>query len=159
MVRYRYASEWLVAAPEERVWDALLLVTEWPRWWRGFLAVERLEDGQASGIGMRLRQRWRGPLPWTTTMELEIADVASRRVLAGRATGDMRGSATWTFEDRGGRTAVRFDLDVSPTRWWMRLPVPFAGRFFAWNVGTIVRWGADGLSRLLDVPVEHRSVR
>lgn len=157
MARFRCTSEWEVDAPVERAWDALLDVGAWPTWWRGFRAVERLDGGDPSGVGMRIRQQWRSLLPLTTVIDLEIVRVERHRILAGRASGDMDGTCTWEFEPTGDRTLVRFVLDVEPTRWWMRLPVPFAGRAFAWNVGAIMRWGSDGLARLLGTAVVDRT--
>jgi hypothetical protein len=157
MARYRCTSEWEVDASIDRTWDALLDVGEWPTWWRGVRAVERLGGGDARGVGMRIRQCWRGPLPLTTAIELEMTRVERHRLLEGRAGGDMAGTAGWAFEDVGGRTRVRFTLEVEPTRWWMRLPVPWAGRIFAWNVGAIMDWGSDGLARRLGTVVVDRT--
>lgn len=155
MDRVRVTSEWRVDAPRERVWDALLDYGRWPEWWRGFRAVERLGDGDDSGVGTRIRQSWRSRLPYTLVFDLEITGVERRARLEGRATGDVVGGATWTFEERGHETVVRFDLDVRPGRWWMRLPVPFAERIFAWNFDTVMTWGGEGLARRLGVGVAH----
>lgn len=158
MTRYRALTEWQIEAPVERVWDVLLLAREWPTWWRGFRSVDQLAPGEESGIGMVLRQRWRSLLPFTLTLDLEVSEVERHRRLEGRTSGDMLGVCRWTFEPQGGRTIVRFLLDVEPTRAWMKLPVPFAGRVFALNYGAIMRWGGDGLARLLDAPVVGRTL-
>jgi hypothetical protein len=149
MTRYRFVSTWDVDAPVERVWDALLQVREWPTWWSAFRSVEPLADGDDRGIGMRIRQQWRGPLPLTTTIDLEIIDLKRHRLLVGRASGEMTGRCTWTFDEVDAHTRVAFVLDVRPTRWWMNLPVPFAGRVFAWNVRSIMHAGCEGLGRRL----------
>jgi hypothetical protein len=39
----------------------------------------------------------------------------------------------------------------------MRLPLPLAGRVFSWNVGSIMRWGSEGLAGLLGTPVVDRT--
>jgi hypothetical protein len=157
MARYRCTSEWEVDASIDRTWDALLLVGEWPTWWRGFRAVERLEGGDERGVGMRVRQQWHSLLPYTMVIDLEMARVERHRLLEGRATGDMAGTCSWEFEQAGDRTKVRFVLDVRPTRWWMSLPVPFAGRVFAWNFDAIMRWGSEGLAGLLGTSVVDRT--
>ena len=158
MDRVQVATEWRIDAPTDRVWNALLDAAAWPQWWRGFRAVERLADGDERGVGMRLRQAWRSRLPYTLVFDLEITDIARLERLEGRATGDVEGTATWTFEERGGETTVRFALDVRPGHWWMRLPVPFARQVFAWNFDTVMAWGGEGLGRRLGVPVAHAPV-
>jgi hypothetical protein len=106
---------------------------------------------------MRIRQQWRGPLPLTSTIDLEIVGLERHRRLEGRASGEMEGTCTWTFDERDGRTQVGFALDMHPARWWMNLPIPLAGRVFAWNVGAIMRSGRDGLGRRLGSAVVGRS--
>lgn len=157
MARYRRTSTWEVDASIDRTWDALLLVGDWPAWWRGFRSIQRLGGGDEHGVGMRLRQQWRALLPLTLTIDLEMTRVERHRLLEGRASGDMEGTCTWQFEDHGGRTTVHFVLDVRPARWWMRLPVPFAVRVFAWNFDALMRWGVEGLAGLLGTAVVDRT--
>lgn len=157
MGHYRFVTEWQAEAPVDRVWDALLACRDWPTWWKGFRAVEPLDPGDDSGVGMRLRQRWRSLLPYTLTFDLEIEQVERHRLLAGRASGDVAGICRWTFEPHGDTTRVSFLMDVRTTRAWMNLPVPFARQVFALNFDTIMRWGSEGLARLLRTPVVHRT--
>jgi hypothetical protein len=63
----------------------------------------------------------------------------------------------WTFEADGNGSIVRFLMAVEPTRAWMNLPLPFARQVFALNYGAIMRWGGEGLARLLDAPVVART--
>ena len=109
---YRLESEWHIDATVDRVWDILLDVGRWPTWWRGFRSADRLADGEPSGRGMRIRQGWRGWLPYTLVIDLEIADLARHRLVQGRASGDMAGICTWTLEPDDDRTVVRFVMDV-----------------------------------------------
>lgn len=157
MGHYRMVTEWHADAPLEQVWDALLLVREWPSWWRGFRAVEQLRPGEDSGVGMVVHQAWRSYLPYTLRFDLEILRVERHALLEGRAGGDIEGTCRWTFQRREDGTVVRFVMDVRTTRWWMNLPVPFAGRVFASNFDAVMRWGSEGLARLLGVGVAARS--
>lgn len=158
MSEFHVVTEWRTAASRAQVWDVLLNVREWPSWWRGFRQVDQLASGDDRGIGMRLRQQWRSHLPLTMTLELEVIDIRSRELLVGRIAGEMTGTATWTMREEDGETVVRFAFDVAPVRPWMRLPVPFADRVFAWNYGAVMAWGRDGLARRLDAAVAGRSV-
>lgn len=159
MARYQLVTEWQVDAPIDRVWDALLRVREWPAWWKGFRSVEVLDAGAETGLGMKIQQRWRSLLPYTLVLDLEIARVERHRALEGRASGDMAGTCRWTFGAQDGGTRVRFEMDVRPTRWWMSLPIPFAGRVVAWNYDAIMRWGSTGFARRLSVGVTERNAQ
>jgi uncharacterized protein YndB with AHSA1/START domain len=158
MTRYALISEWHLDAPVDRVWDTLLRSADWPAWWPAIRAVERLEAGDDQGVGMRLRQRWRGWLPYTMTLELEILHVEQQRLLVGRATGDMAGTCTFTFAERGGGTVVSFEMDVQPTKAWMDPPLPFVRSIVEGSFGAIMRDGSRGLRRRLaanDASVSH----
>jgi hypothetical protein len=157
MTQYRALTEWRIDASVDRVWDVLLLAREWPTWWRGFRSVTQLDPGDDSGIGMVLQQRWRSLLPYTLTLDLEVTRVERHRLLEGRTSGDMEGLCRWTFEADGNGSIVRFLMAVEPTRAWMKLPLPFARQVFALNYGAIMRWGGEGLARLLDAPVVART--
>jgi hypothetical protein len=78
----------------------------------------------------------------------------SRRLLEGRASGDLEGICRWTFTPIQDGTEIRFDVNVRPGRWWMNLPIPFVARIVRANFETIMRWGREGLERTLGVPVE-----
>lgn len=158
MTQYRALTEWRVDASVDRVWDVLLLAREWPTWWRGFRSVEQLTPGEESGMGMVLRQRWRSLLPYTLTLDLEVTGIERHRVLEGRTSGDMEGFCRWTFEADGTGSVVRFLMAVEPSQAWMNLPLPFARQLFALNYGAIMRWGGEGLARVLDAPVAARTV-
>lgn len=157
MARYRFVTEWQADAPVDRVWDVLLDYRNWPTWWKGFRSVEQIHAGDESGVGMVIRQRWRSLLPYTLVFDLAITDVRRHGLLDGRASGDVEGSCSWTFEERDGRTLVRFVMDVRTARWWMNVPVPFALRIFAFNFDAIMRWGSEGMARLLKTRVVDRT--
>lgn len=157
MARYRLVTEWQIDAPLERVWDTMMLYRDWPSWWKGFRSVEQIDPGDEAGIGMRLRQRWRSLLPYTLTFDLEVARLERRRLLEGRASGDVEGTCTWRFDASDTGTRVTFVMDIRTARWWMNIPVPFAARVFALNFNAVMRWGSDGLARRLGPVDAHRT--
>jgi uncharacterized protein YndB with AHSA1/START domain len=159
MADYTFLTDWQVDASRERVWDTLLDVRRWPTWWPGFRSVEVLDPGGDSGVGTVLRQQWRSLVPYTLTLELEILTVERGRRLVGRVSGDLLGRATWTLDEQDGETVVRFMMEVTPARAWMRLPLPFAGRIIAANYAAIMRWGGQGLARVVGRRVIESTTR
>lgn len=155
--RYRLQTVWRTSADIERIWEILAHYSAWPSWWQGIRKVEVLRSGDERGVGTVLRQGWRSWLPYTLVFDLEMIRLESRRVLEGRASGDLEGICKWTFIPVDGGTEIRFEVNVRPGRWWMNLPVPFAARIVRSNFETIMRWGREGLERSLGVPVELRS--
>jgi hypothetical protein len=156
MNNYRFQTVWWTPAVIDQIWETLASYADWPTWWRGIQNVEVVRRGDESGVGTVLRQGWRSWVPYTLVFELEMLQIESRRLLDGRASGDLEGICKWTFTPANAGTEIRFDVNVRPGRWWMNLPVPFAPRIVRANFETIMRWGREGLARKLGSPVELR---
>ena len=59
MAQYEFVSVWSLDAPIEAVWHAMSEPWQWPLWWRGLQRVERLDSGDASGLGSTCRYVWK----------------------------------------------------------------------------------------------------
>jgi uncharacterized protein YndB with AHSA1/START domain len=157
MSRYRFVTDWHVDAPLERVWDAIYDSERWPEWWRGVLAVAPVTAGTSEGAGEVRRYTFRGRLPYSLTFDMRVTRSDPHDLLEGRASGELEGTGTWTLRGSDDGTDVRYVWDVRTTRRWMDLPIPFARRFFTANHDLIMRWGAEGLERLLGARVTDRT--
>lgn len=153
MADYVLDTVWQVAAEPEAVWPALTAVEEWPTWWRGVLVVERLKAGDPSGRGRRYRTTWRGRLPYTLTFETETTQIERPVLIESHARGQLQGTGTWRLRPDGDATRVHYRWAVRTTRPWMNALALLARPVFRWNHDAIMRWGAEGLSRRLNVPV------
>ena len=152
--RYHFQTVWQTPAPVEKVWETLAHYSAWTTWWRGIRKVEVVREGESSGVGTVLRQGWRSWIPYTLVFDLEMIRLESKRLLEGRASGDLEGICKWTFTPVNGGTEIRFTVDVRPGRWWMNLPLPLVPQIVRANFETIMRWGREGLERKLGVPVQ-----
>ena len=152
--RYHFQTVWQTPAPVEKVWETLAHYSAWTTWWRGIRKVEVVREGESSGVGTVLRQGWRSWIPYTLVFDLEMIRLESKRLLEGRASGDLEGICKWTFTPVNGGTEIRFTVDVRPGRWWMNLPLPLVPQIVRANFETIMRWGREGLERKLGVVVK-----
>jgi uncharacterized protein YndB with AHSA1/START domain len=150
---YAFLTEWRVAAAPEAVWDVITRVDEWPCWWKGVLAIERIREGDEKGVGSVHRHRWRSRLPYDLTFEMETTLVEPVRRLQGRARGDLSGAGAWTFTPVADGTHVAYDWRVFTTKRWMTFVAPVARPLFVWNHDAVMRWGAEGLARRLGAAV------
>ena len=153
---YRFSKVWWTSATTDQVWEILANYAAWPTWWRGIQGVEVLRRGDDSGAGTILRQQWRSRVPYTLVFDLEMIRIESRKILDGRASGDLEGTCRWTFAPVDGGTELRFDVNVRPGRWWMNLPLPFAAKIVRGSFETIMGWGRQGFEKTLVLPVELR---
>jgi hypothetical protein len=110
---YRFTSHWRVLGTAEEVSDVLSDTRELPRWWPStYLEAEILDEGDARGVGKRVRLHTKGWLPYTLRWELEVTESRRPHGFSIAARGDLGGEGVWTFETDGAWTAVRYDWRV-----------------------------------------------
>src|SRR5438128_10836051 len=100
MRQFALVTRWHLDAPIERVWDAIVSVEAWPRWWSYVIAVEDLLPGDGDGLGALRRYTWASRLPYRLSFQMRVSAVerptlleASRRDISpGRAAGGSQRS-------------------------------------------------------------------
>ena len=153
MAEYRFLTTWLLEAPQERVWDAIYESERWPEWWHGVLEVEKLEEGDESGVGEYRRYVWKSKLPYRLEFFVRTIRVEEPYLLEGNAEGELAGVGRWRLFERDGVTAALYEWNVHTTRAWMNLLAPLARPIFAVNHDYVMRNGGHGLAKLLDAPL------
>ena len=155
-MKYAFLTVWWTEMPLDAVWQAITRVEDWPAWWRGVRKVEKVRDPDERGVGAVYKFTWRSRLPYDLSFTMETVRVVERRLIVGHAGGELEGVGQWTFADEKSGTRVEYDWRVRTTRLWMNLAAPVAYPLFVWNHNTVMRWGAEGLGRLLGTHVQTR---
>jgi Polyketide cyclase / dehydrase and lipid transport len=151
MADYSFVTRWRFRAPLAQVWDLVYHSEAWPEWWRGVERVERIEPGDAEGIGSLQRYTWKSKLPYRLAFDMRLTRVEPMSLIEGEAVGELSGTGRWQLAEDGDVTDVRYDWNVSTTKPWMNLLAPVARPLFKWNHDVVMNWGADGLARKLGV--------
>jgi uncharacterized protein YndB with AHSA1/START domain len=145
---YSFLTTWILDAPRDDVWKAIYAIEDWPRWWRGVRRVEKLEHGDAQGIGALYRHEWRSVVPYPVRFETRITRIERPHLIEAEADGELAGMGRWRFfGDR--ETAVTYEWSVRTTRPWMNLLAPVARPVFRWNHNVVMHQGGQGLADLL----------
>ena len=155
MAAYRFVTFWQVDAPIDAVWDAIVQAERWPEWWKGVTRVVQLDPGGEDGLGARNRYTFRSRLPYNLTFETRSTVAERPHHLLADASGELVGTGRWRLAEREGGTLVRYDWDISTTRPWMNAIAPLARPLFEINHHAIMRWGGQGLARLLGARVRY----
>ena len=172
---YALATEWLIAAPVDRVFDALAQPQRWPQWWRYVKSVESIAAGDANGIGAVWRYTWSSRLPYRLAFDMTTTAAQRPERIEGIASGELTGVGRWRLSElpsaprapgliraREGPqrswheddvTRVRYDWIVTTTKRWMKLLSPLLALLFAWNHDQVMAAGARGLASHLGVPL------
>jgi hypothetical protein len=151
MTHYRFVTLWRLQAPIERVFAEIDAIEAWPEWWPNVRRVEKLEAGDADGIGAVFATTFVGRLPYPLRFELRVTRRDAPTSLVGAATGELEGVGEWTSWEEGDRTLVRYVWAIRTTASWMNLlaPLPFVDAIFRLNHHSVMRAGLAGIrSRL-----------
>ena len=148
MASYSFLTTWILDAPRQAVWDAIYEIERWPDWWQGVRSVEKVEDGDADGIGARYRHEWRSVIPYPVRFETRITRIELPHLIEADAVGELAGTGRWRLFD-GRETAVTYEWNVRTTRPWMNLLAPAARPVFRWNHNVVMHQGAEGLAARL----------
>jgi uncharacterized protein YndB with AHSA1/START domain len=147
---YRFLTTWCLDAPIERVWEEINASERWPEWWHGVERAEKLEPGDADGVGSLYRYTWRSRIPYPVEFEVRTTRVERPFAIDGEASGGLEGVGRWRlFEGEG--TAVTYEWNVRTTKEWMNAIGPLARPVFVWNHNVVMRQGGEGLARRLGV--------
>ena len=150
-VAYTFVTHWRFDAPIEAVWDAIYASEKWPEWWYYVARVQRLQSGDANGVGAVQRTTWNTALPYSFTFDTRVTRVERPHVLDVDAFGDLQGSGHWELSTEGALTHVRYDWNVHTNKSWMNALAPLLRPAFAWNHDKLMTRGGQGLARYLGV--------
>lgn len=153
MSTYAFTTIWRTRAPIEAVWQEIYATEAWPLWWKGVEEVVKLREGDANGVGAVHRYTWKSKLPYRLTFAMETVRIEQPACLEGVAAGELVGRGQWHLWTEEEDTVVRYDWVVATTKRWMNALAVVARPLFRWNHDVVMRWGAEGLSRRLGVPV------
>ena len=148
MASYSFLTTWVLETPCAPVWDAIYDIDHWHDWWRGVHLVERLEDGDANGVGALFRHDWRSVIPYPVRFETRITRIEPYHLIEADADGELAGTGRWRFFE-GRETAVTYEWNVRTTSLWMNLVSPIARPIFRWNHNVVMRQGGECLAQLL----------
>jgi uncharacterized protein YndB with AHSA1/START domain len=147
--RFDLHSTWHLAAPPERVWQALTDTAAWPRWWSYVRAVQTLRPGDADGLGALRRITWGTRLPYELVIDVEAVESRRHERLRGISHGHLRGEGLWELRPTAQGTELRYTWRVDVTQPWMRRLAPLLAPLFRWNHRRVMRAGEAGLARWL----------
>ena len=151
MAEYRFLSTWLLDAPIEKVWDAIVDYQHLPTWWQSVAKVEELQPGDSTGVGSVWNLVWRTPLSYTIAFESHITHVEPPHCLELKALGEVEGRGRWELSTTESGTLVNYYWFVKTTKPWMNFLAMFVRPLLEWNHDTVMKQGGEGLAQFLNV--------
>jgi len=140
---YVFVDEWDVAAPIETVFDVVADASTYPQWWRPvYLSVD--SEGPVA-VGQVSRHHFKGKLPYTLRMRAQMTAFDRPHSFEFSVDGDLRGRGVWRFEERDGKTHLRWDWIVFADKALLRVLTPVLRPLFRWNHSWAVARAIEGL--------------
>ncbi|MGH3433497.1 MAG: SRPBCC family protein [Thermocrispum sp.] len=136
---YRFRNSWLLAAPADQVYQAVVDVAGYARWWPDVRTVLRIDDDTAELV-------CRATLPYRVVVRmrrLEEDPVSGR--LRVRLTGDLEGSLGSKVLPLDGGTRLEITQDVVARKRLLRWLAPVGRPLFRLNHAAMMGRGERGL--------------
>lgn len=156
---FHFEDRWIVDAGIESVWAVLEQVDEWPQWWPGLTAAERVRTGhgdvdaadQSVTTGSRAQLLVRAPIGWSLHFSIEVDEIDAPHLIRFRSNGDLHGEGLWTLTASEGVTAIDALWCVTTSRTTIRAMRPLSGLMH----GAVMSAGERGLRRRLSGHNHH----
>jgi mannose-6-phosphate isomerase-like protein (cupin superfamily) len=150
---YHFLDKWFIPHPIDVVFEELLHGEDYPRWWgEAWKRVTPIGDTTAATIGAKTEVIAGGFLPYTITLELEVARVERPHLISVVSRGDLEGTGTWRLHEFEGGTAVSYDWRVRAGKPLIRRFSPIVKPLFRANHNWVMRRGEVALQRWLANP-------
>jgi mannose-6-phosphate isomerase-like protein (cupin superfamily) len=150
---YRFLDKWFIPHPIDTVFEALLHGQDYPKWWgEAWKRVTPIGESAATMIGAKTEVIAGGFLPYTITLELEVAHIERPTMIAVVSRGDLEGTGTWRLHEFEGGTAVSYDWRVRAGKPLIRRFSPLFKPLFRANHNWVMRRGEVALRRWLSNP-------
>lgn len=149
---FHLVTVWRIASPRKPVWDAIYHFEDWPKWWKGVLHTDVVNQGDANRIGFQTRQVWKSKLPYELRFETRVTRMEPMSLIEVRSEGELDGTGLMRFSGDGDQTIFQVDWEVRTTKEWMTKLTPLLRPAYEWNHNTIMDWGAECLSKKLGIP-------
>jgi uncharacterized protein YndB with AHSA1/START domain len=159
MAKYNFVTIWVLAAPIEKVWAAIVDYKSLPSWWQSVAKVEAIESADQNGIGGVWDMTWKTPLSYTITFRSTVIESNPPHILAIKAIGEVEGNGRWELSATDEGTLVNYYWTVRTTKAWMNRLAVVMRPLLEWNHNATMRIGAKGLAALLGAKLIREEYR
>ena len=149
--QYRFVSVWELPFPLEKIWNEIADPEDWPTWWKGLKEAKVLQPGDPSGLGLQVAFAWKSLFPYTLHLTTATTEIVPRKMIRGTSQGDLIGTGTWQFEERGEICQITYIWEVQTSKAWMNFLAPIGRPFFSLAHNHLMGQGEKGLQKLLSM--------
>lgn len=146
MSHYMFETEWQLTAPIDRVFDVLIRVDQFAKWWPSVKSSRSIEVGDDNGVGAKAEYTLRSPLGYSMRFETTGIDGERPNRIRSTVRGDLIGTGTYFLTEADEATSVRLNWYVSTTKRWMNLVGGLAKPLLAFSYHHVMREGCAAMA-------------
>ncbi len=152
MEMYHFVTKWFFQAPIERIWEEIIDVEAYPKWWTAFKKSKIQGTERKAQLGSVIDCEVKGSAFYTMRFWFEVATLQSPNLLELKSSGDLVGGGKWVLERQDNGTAVTFYWDVGVTNPIMNIlgKLPFVKAWMENNHDKIMASGYQILKSKLE---------
>lgn len=111
---YHLVSSWRVLGSVEECYAIIANAEDTPRWWpAAFSEVLTIEKGDEDGLGMIVRMKTHGYLPYTLNWHLRVTEAVPNVRIRFKVWGDFEGEGEWIFSQEDGWCSIGYDWRIT----------------------------------------------
>lgn len=138
---YEFLNYWSLDRPVETTWKFITDETMWYSWLGDIVTIDSFAPDQSLGKGQVYKTCWRGPLPYSLKLDVEIINIVPYSAVSVQTEGDLIGNGVVEFKPDNAGTVITFTWQAQPTRLWMKMLAPFAKRLFEYSHNKLLNEG------------------
>lgn len=140
---YDFRNSWLLPAPPQRVFDAVVDLERYPHWWPDVRSVVKIDDDTAELV-------CRATLPFQLVIRMSrVHEDPSSGHMAVRLSGDLDGSLRGVVTEHGATTRLDITQQVVARKPLLRRFALVGRPVFHLNHAAMMRRGHSGLRTYL----------
>lgn len=131
------------------MWQALTATPfSWAEWWPELIELGHV-DLHADMVGTRFSCTWRASAGYKLHCDFIITGITYPTQVQFRSSGDLVGTASWSFSGSRRHTEIHIDWQVVTTKWWMNRLAIILKPIFIYNHNRLMSSGERGLESFL----------
>lgn len=152
METYHFVTKWFFQTPMERVWEEIIDVEAYPKWWVSFKKSKIRGTERKAQLGSVIDCEVKGSALYTMRFSLETTTFQPPKLMGLKSSGDLVGGGKWVLERQDNGTAVTFYWDVGVTNPIMNIlgKLPFVKAWMQNNHDKVMANGYQVLKSKLE---------
>lgn len=149
---YEFVTRWEIDAPREMLYELLGTPVNYPVWMKSLnIQVIPISEGDENGVGREDIYHIRAFLPYSLTWKLKCIKARKPFEFLSVASGELKGTGKWTFQQKGTGTFVTFEWKVFANK-------PFLKRF-SWLLRPVFKWNHDWVMQRWEKDLQRETAR